>query len=313
MLPVLGHLAGEPIPAYFSLVMVAFGAATLHLRSWALQSGLPSAPIVDAALAAVIFGVVGARVLHVLADGYFWDYVNLCIDPNAVTWAVTQARCTAIEGAWDAKRLVCHAQVRDCFAWAKFYQGGLVYYGGLFGGAAGALWVLRRDRMPLLRVADAAAPGLAFGLCLGRIGCFLGGCCFGRPTRAWVGMRFPGYSPASEAQFRDHLLAHPGMVSLPVHPTQLYEALGCLLLAAGLRYWASRHQRFVGQSLLLFLSGYALLRGLIELVRDDDRGALWGLSTSQWIGLGVLVGVAYAWRGLRQRAFRADGRARRSS
>ena len=302
MRPVLGELWGEPLSAYFVLLLVGFAVATWSLVRWAKRAGLPHGPIIDVGLASIVGGVLGGRLLHVLADGYFWDYVHLCTDPSSVSWAVTQARCSAISGSWDAATRVCHPVLRDCWAWAKFYQGGLVYYGGLLGGAAFAVWILRRDRMPVRTVADAAAPGVAMGLFFGRIGCFLGGCCFGRATGSALGVRFPGYSPASEGQFREHLLGHPGMLSLPVHPTQLYEALGCLAIAVGLGMWSPRRQRFSGQTSLLFLSLYAALRFGLEFLRADDRGALAGLSTSQWIGAVVVVLVVWEWRRLSRRS-----------
>jgi phosphatidylglycerol:prolipoprotein diacylglycerol transferase len=92
------------------------------------------------------------------------------------------------------------------------------------------------------------------------------------------------------------------MLSHPVHPTQLYEALGCLLLSVGLSRWSPRHQRFDGQTTLLFLIGYALLRFAIEYLRADDRGGFASLSTSQWISLLALIASAWAWRVLWQRA-----------
>lgn len=307
MKPTLGQIFGVPIPAYFTLLMLGFALAIGWVARWAKREGLRSASIVDAGLAAIVGGVIGGRFLHVLADGYFWDYVHLCTDPSQVGWIVTQGRCAAIEGIWDAAAKLCRPQARDCLAWAKFYQGGLTYYGGLLGGTSAALWILRRDGLPLRKVADTAAPAVALGLVFGRVGCFLGGCCYGSMTQLAVGMRFPPWSPASEGQFRAGLLAHPAMPSLPVHPTQLYEAAGCVVIAVGLGIWArQRGERAIaGQVALLFLALYAVLRFAIEWVRADDRGGFWGLSTSQWIGLAVLVAVAFAWRRLH------DGRAGR--
>jgi phosphatidylglycerol:prolipoprotein diacylglycerol transferase len=87
-----------------------------------------------------------------------------------------------------------------------------------------------------------------------------------------------------------------------VHPTQLYEALGCLLLSVGLSRWSPRYQRFDGQTTLLFLIGYAVLRFAVEFWRADDRGIYASLSTSQWLSLLILVLCAYAWRVLQRRA-----------
>lgn len=296
MFPSFGELLGEPIPAYFSLLMLGYTVAIYNVVRWAKRVGLDHQSIIDAGLASILGGVLGGRILHVLADGYFMDYVHLCTDPRLVSWKITEGQCTAAEGLWDAVQRACHPRERDCLAWAKFYNGGLAYYGGLLGGTAAALWVLKRDRLPLLKVADITMTGVAMGLFFGRIGCFLAGCCYGVLADHPPGTSFPAWSPASEGQFREGLLAHPGMPSLPVHPTQLYEALGCLVLSVALSQWAPRRQRFDGQPTLLFLLGYAVLRFLLEYVRADDRGLYFGLSTSQWISLLIAGLVALLWR-----------------
>lgn len=296
MFPNFGHVFGEAIPAYFTLLMLGFAVATWLLVRWAKANRLDHEVIIDLGLIAVLAGVAGGRILHVFADGYFWDYVHLCTEPTKVVWPVVEAsaECVNLGGAWDAVAGHCHAVERDCFAWAKFWSGGLAYYGGLGAAIAACLWFLRREKFPVLATADAAATVIPVGIFFGRIGCFLGGCCFGTVTHGPFGIVFPAFSAASEKQFRDGLLASKGLASLPVHPTQLYEAFGCLAIAIGLRLWLPR-KRFDGQVLLLFLALYAVLRFVIEYVRDDDRGALAGLSTSQLVGVIILGAVATLW------------------
>jgi phosphatidylglycerol:prolipoprotein diacylglycerol transferase len=106
---------------------------------------------------------------------------------------------------------------------------------------------------------------------------------------------FPPWSPASETQFREGLLAAERLPSLPVHPTQLYEALGCLALTATLMLSLHPRKRFDGQVFCAFLAGYSVLRFALEYLRADDRGALFGLSTSQLISVAVIAvtGVLY--------------------
>jgi phosphatidylglycerol:prolipoprotein diacylglycerol transferase len=306
MFPNLGHVFGEPIPAYFTLLMVGFAVATWLLVRWAKAHGLDHDVIIDLGLVAVLAGVAGGRLLHVFADGYFWDYVHLCTEPTRVVWRVVErpAECVQLGGAWDSGAGHCHAAERDCFAWAKFWSGGLAYYGGLGAAVAACLWFLKREKFPVMATADAAATVIPVGIFFGRIGCFLGGCCFGTVTRGPWGVVFPRLSAASEKHFRDGLLASKGLPSLPVHPTQLYEAIGSLAIALVLRVWALPKKRFDGQVLLLFLASYAVLRFAIEYVRDDDRGALFGLSTSQLVGVGILGAVAFLWPRL-ERAGRA--------
>lgn len=297
MIPSFGRVFGEPIPAYFALLMVGFGIATWLAARTAKREGLDPDVMIDLGLVSVLAGVAGGRILHVLADGYFWDYVHLCTDPSLVVWrTVTSAgECKELEGVWDATEKLCHAAHRDCFAWAAFWNGGLAYYGGLIVASAAGLGFLKRERFPLGKACDIAGMVIPIGLFFGRLGCFFGGCCFGTVTDHRFGISFPEYSAASEKHLRDGLLASKALPSLHVHPTQLYEAFGCLLIAFVLAVWMQPRKRFDGQVMLAFLGSYAVLRFLVEMVRDDDRGALLGLSTSQLIGALILFGVTLAW------------------
>jgi len=296
MHPSFGQLFGEPISAYFSLLLFGYAVAIYSVVRWAKRVGYDHQSVIDCGLASIIGGVLGGRLLHVLADGYFMDYVHLCTDPALVSWRITKAQCTDVGASWDAASKLCHPVARDCLAWAKFYNGGLAYYGGLVGGTWAVYLIARRDGLPFLKLADATAMGVAMGLFFGRIGCFLAGCCFGEVTEHAVGTRFPAWSPASEGQFREGLLSAPGLPSLPVHPTQLYEAVGCLAISVFLSQWGPRHKRFDGQVALLALLLYAALRSLLEEFRADDRGVYYGLSTSQWVSLGVALAALVAWR-----------------
>ncbi|MFI5306267.1 MAG: prolipoprotein diacylglyceryl transferase [Polyangiales bacterium] len=297
MIPTFGRIFGEPVPAYFALLTLGFVTATFLCVRWAKRAGLDHDVIIDLALIAVLAGVAGARLLHVLADGYFLDYVHLCTDPSRVIWTTVadQAECAELHGAWVQARHLCHAVERDCFAWAEFWNGGLAYYGGLIAASAAGLWFLRRERFPLAKTCDAVATVMPVGLFFGRLGCFFGGCCFGSVTERRLAVSFPAFSAASEKQFRDGLLTDKALASLPVHPTQLYEAAGCLAIAAFLTLHAQPRKRFDGQVMLWFLALYAVLRFGLEYLRDDDRGSVLGLSTSQWIGLVVVAAVAALW------------------
>lgn len=160
-------------------------------------------------------------------------------------------------------------------------HGGLVWYGGLLGGAATSFFYLRRYRLDLARFADAAAPALAVGHAFGRVGCFMGGCCYGRPTNLPWGVRFPS------TPFFD------GPVGVPLHPVQLYEALAELGLAAIAGVLAGRIRK--GGALGVWLVGYAAVRLAFELgLRGDDRGlGIAGLPPSAALSAGIAVaGVA---------------------
>ena len=283
-----------PVPSYFLLLVTGFIFATAMGAIWAKRIGQDPDVIINLGLAMLLAGVAGARILHVLADGYFWDYVHLCTDPSKVGWQITQAECSGLgEGsAWDAAANVCRPTETNCFAWAEFYKGGLTYYGGFIGAAGVGYWLLKQDRFPFWRAADMAGLVIPVGLCFGRMGCLLAGCCFGVQTGGPMGLIFPPHSPASEQQWKAHELATSFAPSLPVHPTQIYESAGSLALAAFLILWLHGRKRYDGQVFLGFVAGYAVLRFILEFWRNDDRGGLLFLSTSQWIGV-VLVGVVF--------------------
>jgi len=153
---------------------------------------------------------------------------------------------------------------------------GLVFYGGLVGGAGAAYAYCRAWGVPILRAADAGAPGLALGHAVGRIGCLLGGCCYGRV----VDEKFP-------------LAVH--LAGAWRHPVQLYEAAGLVALAVGC-VAARRLERHVGAVFALYVAGYAMLRFVVEHWRGDDleRGFLVAhlVSTSQAIALVLFAGGA---------------------
>ena len=132
-------------------------------------------------------------------------------------------------------------------------------------------------------------PALCLGLFLTRIGCFLGGCDFGRPWDGAWAVRFPPGSPAFVQHVTDGQLPPTADGSLPVHPTQLYESLAGLVLL-GLVLGVRRRQATPGQAFATFVAGYAIVRYVIELARaDPDRGTVGPLSTSQFIALATLL------------------------
>ena len=132
-----------------------------------------------------------------------------------------------------------------------FSRGGLSWFGGLSGGVITGLWILRRRRVPIVRALAAATPALAIGHAIGRVGCFLVGDDYGRPSNLPWAVAFPEGLPPT---------------TVPVHPTQLYEALALVIIAAVLLHW-----RRVGVSDADVLGRYFVLAGstrfLIEFIR----------------------------------------------
>jgi phosphatidylglycerol:prolipoprotein diacylglycerol transferase len=278
------------VSSYTVLVAFGFLLATTMGAVWARRVGHNPDVIVDLGLGAVVLGLVGARLLHVFADGYFWDYVHLCTDPSKVAWPVMQSECLhQLDGLWDAQAKVCRPKQADCWAWAQIWGGGLTFYGGFIAASLGAWWLFRRDRFSLWKGLDMGGMMVPIGLGVGRLGCTLVGCCFGAVCHLPWALDFPGHSPASEWQFREHLLDTPYAAALPVHPTQLYESFAALAISAFTILYVHGRKRYDGQVFVVFLVLYAAARAVIELWRSDDRGGLGWLSTSQWIGLGMLA------------------------
>jgi phosphatidylglycerol:prolipoprotein diacylglycerol transferase len=292
----LGFLKDDlvmPGPSYFVLLLAGFMIATIMGAIWARRVGQNPDVIVDLGLAMVLAGIAGSRLLHVLADGHFMEYVHRCTDPSLVSWHVSRRECLGpdIAGKWDAVKFVCHPAEPDCFAWAKFYNGGFTYYGGFVAASVTAWYLLKTDRFPFWKAADMAGMVVPVGLGFGRLGCLLAGCCFGKPWHSHLALKFPGGSPASEAQHLAGLVSSNASESLAVHPTQLYESAASFAIAAFLILYLHGRKRYDGQVFVAFVGAYAVVRFLLEFARADDRGGILFLSTSQLLGI-LLVGAA---------------------
>jgi phosphatidylglycerol---prolipoprotein diacylglyceryl transferase len=171
----------------------------------------------------------------------------------------------------------------DLFSLSTLRSAG-AYYGGLFLALGSAFWYARKKQIPIITLADLAAPGIALGQAIARIGCLSAGCCYGKPTPMPWGITFTN-------QYAYDNVGVP--LNIPLHPTQIYEALGSLCLFLFLMRRLPR-KRFKGQTLLEFLGLYSLMRFVVEFYRGDDRGYVLDLfSTSQCIAvLTILASVA---------------------
>jgi phosphatidylglycerol:prolipoprotein diacylglycerol transferase len=287
-LPIIGKVT---FPAYFTLLTIGFAFATLLTWRDAKQLKIDPDRIIDLNLYMVIFGVLGARVLHVIADGHFMDYVNMCIAPETIhAEGNVPASCTTDAQCGDyflcnTAAGHCHPP-RDCLIAFKIWRGGLAYYGGFLGAVAFGLYYIRKHRLPMWRVTDLAAYAIPMGLFWGRMGCFLNGCCFGKVTHSAWGVVFPKGGAAWRMHRDQGLLPHPTAAALPVHPTQLYSALANLAIFALLYFGLRPRKRFDGQVFWWFGILYAISRAVTEIWRDDERGVVLGfISTSQIISV----------------------------
>jgi phosphatidylglycerol:prolipoprotein diacylglycerol transferase len=181
-----------------------------------------------------------------------------------------------------------------------FDRSGLVWYGGFVAGTLCLLWVMRRRRLRAWPTADAAAPGLALGYALGRVGCFLVGDDYGLPTDLPWGVRFPVGLPPSEAGYlRSQFgVAVPPEVPadrlLAVHPTQLYETAAALAIW-GLGCALLRRRVSSGSTALVVVSLLAAERFAVEFLRAKDDRLLGLLTVAQAISAAVLLVAVGLW------------------
>jgi len=173
------------------------------------------------------------------------------------------------------------AHPRDFFSLNTLYAGG-VWHGGLLLAAAVGGWCAWRHQLSFLSLGDAFAPGIAAGHALGRLGCFLAGCCWGKPTDvAWAVTFTDPYSA--------RVVGVP--LGVPLHPAQLYEATAEVVIFVFLVFlW--RRRSFSGQVFVAYLMLYAVVRFVIEFFRGDPRGDYLfhgALSQAQVISVALFV------------------------
>ena len=153
------------------------------------------------------------------------------------------------------------------------------FYGGFIGALiTSAIFFRRHPQLPFWRAADVCGPAIALGQAIGRVGCFMAGDDYGRPTELPWAVAFTDPDAASIGG---------APLGVPLHPVQLYESIVCLVLFAVLAR-LSRHKRFDGEVILDYTLLYAMARFVLEFFRGDaDRGFVFGglLSTSQFIAL----------------------------
>lgn len=217
MQPVAFQLGELAISWYGILVAAGFLAGLWTAARRAPLSGIPAEAVLDLGPWLILGGLVGARALFV---AMFWRQ-EFAGQPLGALFAV--------------------------------WHGGLVFYGGLLGAVLSALVYLRLKRLPIWKVADVLAPSIALGSVFGRLGCFINGCCYGRPCSLPWATQYPQGYPIS---------------GTPVHPTQLYDALLNLgLFAALARLY--RTKSFPGEVFGVYVLAYAVLRFSVELFRGD--------------------------------------------
>jgi phosphatidylglycerol:prolipoprotein diacylglycerol transferase len=281
MFPELFRIGDFPINTYGLLLAAAFLSALLIAARLAARDGLPRERVYDLGLWMLLAAIIGSKVLMLFTEP---DYRE------------NPARLFSLD----------------------FLRSGGVFYGGFLGAVAVGYFLIRRYKLPWWKTADAFAPGVALGNAIGRQGCFAAGCCWGKPTLQSWGVHFTqqGHEvtgvpvivshledPTQQAYWSEKL---GGLFApLHLHPTQLYESFGALLIFLFL-FWLHKRKIFSGQVILFYAVLYSVMRFTIEIFRDDPRGdiagltSLTGLSTSQMlsliVGISALIILILRWR-----------------
>ncbi|MEW6386022.1 MAG: prolipoprotein diacylglyceryl transferase [Thermodesulfobacteriota bacterium] len=249
MHPILFRLGPINIFTYGFFLALAFLAAIYLSAQEARRQGLNVGRFYDLCFYIVLSALVGSRLLYVILE-----YPYFLANP------------LKIFVLWD---------------------GGLVFHGGLVAAVAVGFWYMRRHDLPWRTSFDSLGVGLPVGQFFGRLGCFMAGCCYGRPTDLPWGVTF----------------THPETlcpIKVPIHPTQLYEAL-LSLGVFGVVYWLRTRKRFEGQVILTYFVLAGLVRFVVEFFRSplDYRGPLLiGEMPSTQVfalGLSLTAGAVLLW------------------
>jgi phosphatidylglycerol:prolipoprotein diacylglycerol transferase len=250
MHPILFRVFGWPVYSYGVLLALAYLAGLQLAVARARRAGLDPAKVMDLGIYLIIAALVGAKLMLIAVD-----YRHFAANPGEILSLV---------------------------------RVGGVFYGGLIAAFFTALFLVRRYQLPVWTTADLIAPGIALGHIVGRFGCLMAGCCFGRPTDVPWGITFTD-------QVAFNTSGTP--LDTPLHPTQLYDAGAELVILIILLVSERRGRPFAGRTFWLYMLLYGISRYIIEFYRGDDRGVIFGMSTSQFVSIVVVpLAIAMLWR-----------------
>jgi len=227
MYPILFKLGPLTIHTYGVVVSVAFLIGFWLIYNEARRTKFFPDKILDLELIILISGIIGARALHVATH---FDYYKSEL-------------------------------ITVFFLW----RGGLAIYGGIIGGIFASWIFIRRKDLPLYRTADLIIPYVALSQSIGRIGCFLNGCCFGRTSIAYLGFVFPSDT-------------------VPRYPTQLYASFLLIIIFVILKISYEKPHR-EGNIFTLYIMLYSLQRFFVDFLRGDNPRFLANLTVSQIISV----------------------------
>lgn len=239
--------------SYGLMQAIAYVAGLIVAIRLARKSGIEQDRIADLAMWIIIGAVIGARAWFVIENFHFYKDNLLSI--------------------------------------IKIWEGGMVFYGGLIGGFTAGLIYVRKNKIDVLKAGDIMFPGFALGISIGRIGCFLNGCCYGRISDH-CSIAFPAkdYPPPYYDQLTQGLIERTAHHSLPVIPTQLF-ASGAAFLIFGILLLLYKKKPFDGFIFFLFFVLYGIDRFLIDFLRyySPDAMKLGVLSLSQYTSIVMFI------------------------
>ena len=251
MHPVLLHIGSFELASYGLMTALGYAAASFYL--------LPR-----------------AKKVNINADT-FWNLIFI-----AFVGALVGAKLLFIVVSWPEMGATFSEKITNII---KDFRYGFVFFGGMIVSVGALVWYIRHKKLPLLKTADFMIVGLPLGHALGRVGCFLAGCCYGKPTTLPWGVTFTD----------PHTLVPPQLQGVPLHPTQLYEA-GLNLLLFVILHFAYKKPHKDGKILVEYILCYGLMRFSLEFLRGDFRGGFWlGMSPSQLISLGACACALVIW------------------
>jgi len=231
-------------------VSIAISITVVYVES--RRQGINTDDVLDLAIVAVIGGILGARIGWILTS------------PDVLWYLAHPLRILAI------------------------WEGGLSYFGGILGGVLAAHFMVRRRRMGFWRMADIVAPLLALSFGIGKIGCWLNGCCGGTATTSWLGIVFT--NPLSECD----------LLNQRIWPAQLFNSASGFLAFAVLFWIVRKRKRFDGQVFIWYLYLYGATSFVVEFFRYIPVHVA-GLTPNQWTAIAIIAAGIIASLVLRRR------------
>jgi phosphatidylglycerol:prolipoprotein diacylglycerol transferase len=233
MHPVLLEIFGIKIYSYGTFVAIGFIFGLILAEKFAKKNNVDPQLISNLGIIILFSGIIGARILYVLVNlNYFF-----------------------------------HKPIFEIF---KIWEGGLVFYGGLIASIISGIIYLRKKKKDVLQIANIITPSIAIAHAIGRIGCFLNGCCYGKVSYKF-GLIFPAIGD-----------------NLPHLPTQLIESFALIIFFFIVLF-------FIKKKFYAYLIYYSCFRFVIEFFRGDDRGVFFlnYFSISQFISALIILFIIY--------------------